>query len=105
VRLQSADGTVPRLLFLLGSIPAGVAAVAIEPAAVGDGTVLALSLAATRLVLAAAHAVNTRLTDILRLRITRACLTPRRCSPSRASCRSRSAMGVERILTARRADA
>jgi len=72
---QSADGTVPRLLFLLGSIPAGVAAVAIEPAAVGDSTVFALSLAATRLVLAAAHAANTRLTDILRLRITRSCLT------------------------------
>jgi len=72
---QSADGIVPRLLFLAGSVPAGVAAVAIAPAAAGDSTVFALSLAATRLVLAAAHAANTRLSDILRLRITRACLT------------------------------
>ena len=71
---QSADGVVPRLLFLAGSVPAGVAAVAIEPAAAGDSTAFALSLAATRLVLAAAHAANTRLSDILRLRITRACL-------------------------------
>jgi len=48
--------------------------VAIEPAAAGDSTAFALSLAATRPVLAAAHAANTRLSDILRLRITRACL-------------------------------
>jgi len=42
-----------RPLFLAGSIPAGVAAVAIAPAATGDSTVFAISLAVTRLVLAA----------------------------------------------------
>ena len=45
-------------MFLAGSVPAGIAAVAIEPAATGDSTVFALSLAATRLVLAAARAAN-----------------------------------------------
>ena len=44
-----------RLLFLAGSVPAGVAAVAIEPASTGDVTVFAISLAVTRLVLAVAN--------------------------------------------------
>ena len=49
---HGADAPLQRLLFLAGSVPAGVAAVAIEPAAEGDTTVFAASLAATRLVLA-----------------------------------------------------
>jgi low temperature requirement protein LtrA len=63
-----------RLLILAGSVPAGVAAVAIAPASIGHSTVFALSLAATRLVLASAHAVDGGRTDLLRKRITRACL-------------------------------
>jgi low temperature requirement protein LtrA len=63
-----------RLLFLAGSVPVGVAAVAIAPAAEGHSTAFALSLAAVRLVLAAAHAADGGLKDVLRLRITRACL-------------------------------
>jgi low temperature requirement protein LtrA len=63
-----------RLLILAGSVPAGVAAVAIGPASTGHGTVFALSLAATRLVLASAHAAGGGREDLLRKRITRACL-------------------------------
>ena len=66
---HGADEPLQRVLFLAGSVPAGVAAVAIEPAASGDTTVFALSLAVTRLVLALANAVNRA--DV---RITRACL-------------------------------
>ena len=62
------------MLFLAGSVPAGVAAVAIDPASTGDSTVFALSLAVTRLVLAGATAVAGGGTDLLRGRITRACL-------------------------------
>ena len=53
-----ADSPAHRLLFLAGSIPAGVAAVAVEPAAAGDSAVFAGALAATRLVLAGAHAIS-----------------------------------------------
>ena len=49
---HGADAPLQRLLFLAGSVPAGVAAVAIEPAAAGDTAVFAASLAVTRLVLA-----------------------------------------------------
>ena len=52
---QGADERRPRLIFLAGSVPAGVAAVAIEPASEGDSAVFALSLAVTRLILAGAH--------------------------------------------------
>ncbi len=52
---HGADSPRQRLLFLAGSIPAGVAAVAIDPAAAGDSTVFVLSLAATRLLLAGAN--------------------------------------------------
>ena len=69
---HGADEPGQRLLFLLGSVPVGVAAVAIEPASTGDSTVFALSLAVTRLVLAAAHSGGK---DVLGKRITRACLT------------------------------
>jgi len=67
------DAPAQRLLFLAGSVPAGVAAVAIAPAPTGDVTVLALSLAAIRLVLAAGYAAG-RHGDVLRRRITQACL-------------------------------
>ena len=73
---QGADQIALRVLFLAGSVPIGVAAVAIEPAAVGDSTVFAASLAVVRVILAAAHAgAGGGLTDLLRARITRACLT------------------------------
>jgi low temperature requirement protein LtrA len=68
------DESHQRLLILAGSVPAGVAAVAIQPASVGHSTVFALSLAVTRLVLAGAHAVDGGRRDLLRKRITRACL-------------------------------
>jgi low temperature requirement protein LtrA len=68
------DAPAQRLLFLAGSVPVGVAAVAIAPAAEGHSTAFALSLAAVRLVLAGAHAADGGLKDVLRLRITRACL-------------------------------
>jgi low temperature requirement protein LtrA len=57
-----------RLLFLAGSVPAGVAAVAVEPASTGDSTVFVLSLAATRLILAAANYTSGR--DLLSQRIS-----------------------------------
>jgi low temperature requirement protein LtrA len=68
------EGHAERLLFLLASIPAGVAAVAIEPAATGDSAVFALSLAVTRLVLAGVAALDGGRGELLRHRITRACL-------------------------------
>ena len=46
---RGADTPAERLLFLAGSVPAGVAAVAIEPASAGDVAVFALSLAVVRL--------------------------------------------------------
>jgi low temperature requirement protein LtrA len=64
-----ADTAPQRLLFLLGSVPAGVAAVAIEPASTGNVTVFALSLAITRLLLAFANADDGGLRDVLRGRI------------------------------------
>ncbi len=67
-----ADERRQRVLFLAASIPAGVAAVAIEPASVGDSTVFALSLAATRLVIATAHGLADE--KPLTRQITRACL-------------------------------
>jgi len=71
---HGADDPAQRLLFLAGSVPAGVAAVAIEPASTGDVAVFALSLAAIRVVLAAAYGFKAGRTDLLRLRITRACI-------------------------------
>ena len=71
---QGADAPQQRLLFLAGSVPTGVAAVAIEPASVGDSTVFALSLAVTRLVLAGAHAAGGDRANLLRRRIIRSYL-------------------------------
>jgi low temperature requirement protein LtrA len=73
------DAPAQRLLFLAGSVPAGVAAVAIAPASTGDAAVLALSLAAIRLVLAAGYIAGRdrdELTESRALgrRITQACL-------------------------------
>ena len=69
-----ADEPVQRLLFLAASVPIGVAAVAIGPASTGDSTVFALSLAVARLVLAGAHSVTGEGRNLLRERITPACL-------------------------------
>jgi low temperature requirement protein LtrA len=69
---EGTDRPRQRLLFLAGSVPVGVAAVAIEPTSTGDSTVFALSLAVVRVLLAVANLTETR--DLLRLRITRACL-------------------------------
>ena len=72
---HGADEPLQRLLFLAGSVPAGVAAVAVEPAATGDSTVFAISLAVTRLVLAVANGQAGGRTQLLQLRITRPLLT------------------------------
>jgi low temperature requirement protein LtrA len=61
-----ADDPTTRLLFLAGSVPTGVAAVAIEPTATGHITVFALAMAVARLVLAYA---NGREHGLLRVRI------------------------------------
>ena len=52
------DAAPQRLLFLAGSVPTGVAAVAIEPASTGDVGVFAVSLAITRLILAGANGID-----------------------------------------------
>jgi low temperature requirement protein LtrA len=72
---HGADAPLQRLLFLAGSVPAGVAAVAVEPASTGDITVFAISLAVTRLVLAVANGQAGGRTQLLQLRITRTLLT------------------------------
>jgi low temperature requirement protein LtrA len=71
---HGADTLPLRVLFLAGSVPAGVAAVAIDPASTGDSTVFALSLAVTRVVLAVATMVAGGGTALLRERVARACL-------------------------------
>jgi len=63
------DEAPQRLLFLAGSVPAGVAAVAIEPASTGNSTVFALSLAITRLLLAYANGLGGGWREVLRGRI------------------------------------
>jgi low temperature requirement protein LtrA len=64
-----------RLLFLAGSVPAGVAAVAIEPASHGHVAAFAISMAAVRLVLAGAHGIDHGWRDGLSRRISRAYFT------------------------------
>src|SRR3954454_12631783 len=71
---QGADDRSQRLLFLVGSVPTGVAAVAIEPAATGSATVFALSLCLVRLVLAGAHAAHGGWREALQHRIALAYL-------------------------------
>ena len=67
-----ADVPRERLLFLAGSVPVGVAAVAIAPASIGDSTAFALSLAAARIVLAVAHVMTGQGREALRRRIVQA---------------------------------
>ena len=69
-----ADVPRERLLFLAGSVPVGVAAVAIAPASVGASTAFALSLAAARIVLASAHVITGQGREALRRRIVQAML-------------------------------
>jgi low temperature requirement protein LtrA len=75
---RGTDRPEQRLPFLAASVPAGVAAVAIDPASTGDVAVFALSLALIRVILAVAAAAGVERTstprpaDILRLRIARA---------------------------------
>ena len=64
------DKAPQRLLFLAGSIPTGTAAVAIQPASTGDVTAFAISLAVTRVVLAAANAIDGGWHQVLRGRLT-----------------------------------
>ena len=71
---HGADAPGQRLLFLAGSVPVGVAAVAIEPASTGDSAVFAASLAVTRVVLAVASVAGGDRADLLRHRVARACL-------------------------------
>jgi low temperature requirement protein LtrA len=63
---------VSRLVFLAGSVPMGVAAVAIEPASVGDSGMFAASMAVVRLVLGFAHAGGEGRLSTLNVRIGRA---------------------------------
>jgi hypothetical protein len=76
------DAPAQRLLFLAGSVPAGVAAVAIAPASTGDAGVLALSLAVTRLVLAAGTPPAASAATPCAGASRRRAWPPRRCSPS-----------------------
>jgi low temperature requirement protein LtrA len=68
---HGADEPIPRLWLLAGSIPMGVAAVAIEPTSVGDSAMFAASMAAVRFILAMAHAVGDAPGDVLRRRTAR----------------------------------
>ena len=66
------DDVSSRLLFLVASVPVGIAAVAIEPASNGDVAVFALAMAAVRVVLAFGFAAGSK--DLLNLRSSRAYL-------------------------------
>jgi low temperature requirement protein LtrA len=61
-------------LCLAGTVPKSTKTRAEDPASTGDVAVFALSLAAIRVVLAGAYGFKAGRTDLLRLRITRACL-------------------------------
>jgi low temperature requirement protein LtrA len=69
---RGEEEPVSRLIFLAGSVPMGVAAVAIEPASVGDSAMFAASMAVVRLVLAFAHAGGEGSLSSLNVRIGRA---------------------------------
>jgi low temperature requirement protein LtrA len=71
---HGADAPGQRLVILAGSVPMGVAAVAILPASTGDTAVFAASLACVRVVLAAANGAAGARTLLLQQRISRACL-------------------------------
>jgi low temperature requirement protein LtrA len=55
---HGADTRSDRLIFLAGSVPAGVAAIAIEPVSEGHVAAFAIAMAATRIVLALANAAD-----------------------------------------------
>jgi low temperature requirement protein LtrA len=59
---RGTDARRDRLLFLAGSVPAGIAAIAIEPASEGHSAAFGLSMAVTRVILAAAYAGDRRST-------------------------------------------
>jgi low temperature requirement protein LtrA len=69
---QGDDHVPERLLFLAGSIPTGVAAVAIEPAADGDIAAFAIAMATVRVLLAASRALEGGWRPALRMGVTRA---------------------------------
>ena len=69
---EGNDAWKERLLFLVGSVPTGVAAVAIAPASEGHVTAFAIAMASVRLVLAAGRFLSGDWRQALRLRITRA---------------------------------
>jgi len=71
---QGDDHLRERLLFLAGSIPTGVAAVAIEPAADGDVAAFAIAMAVVRLLLAGSRALEGGWRPALRMAVTRAYL-------------------------------
>lgn len=52
------DQSAGRLLFLAGSVPTGVAAVAIEPASLGHVAAFAVAMAVTRVLLAGARVMH-----------------------------------------------
>jgi low temperature requirement protein LtrA len=70
---RGADSPAQRVLFLAGSVPAGVAAAAVAPAAAGDVGVFVAAMAATRLIQAGANAAAGR-DSVLQRRIARAAL-------------------------------
>ena len=69
---QGDDRVSERLLFLAGSIPTGVAAVAIEPTADGDVAAFAIAMAAVRVLLAGSRALEGGWRPALRMGVTRA---------------------------------
>jgi low temperature requirement protein LtrA len=70
---RGADRPKQRVLFLAGSVPAGVAAAAVGPAAAGDAGVFAAAMAVTRVIQAIANGAGAR-ESVLQQRIARACL-------------------------------
>ena len=58
---RGADTRPDRLLFLAGSVPAGIAAIAIEPASEGHSAAFATAMALTRVVLAVANDADRRI--------------------------------------------
>jgi low temperature requirement protein LtrA len=58
---HGADTRLDRLLFLAGSVPAGVAAIAIEPMSEGHVAAFAIAMALTRVVLAVANYEDRRI--------------------------------------------
>lgn len=66
------DASAGRLLFLVASVPTGVAAVAIEPASLGHVAAFAVAMAVTRAVLASARVLHGGWRAAARMAIVRA---------------------------------